>query len=434
VRAGRLPDSPTFNIELCAVRKLLLILTIPAFAFTSKAQRENCILKSPRVTIHFGAGGEVSASNNMVPGRYTRVNHYCPQDGFYAFTSHTSGCFRDDWHTLGEDHTPGDVNGNMLLINSSPSGGAFFKTTVEGLKPATRYEFSTWMINVCRITDKCPFPLLPDITIRLQTLSGKVISQLSIGEVARVKEIRWSKYNFMFTMPASETSVEILMVNHNPGGCGNDFAMDDITFRECVPPPPKKPVATSKPDLKKAAPVIAKKPALKIAKSPAKKPVAKKPAAKQSQPATAIKKPIGPVIKDTVTLAPPEVKKRPPLPAPPRVLTSRTNALVKVIEAEAGNIEVNLFDNGEIDGDTVSIYHNNRLIVSKALLSQKAVTVNININKGQPHHELVMVAENLGSIPPNTALMIVSAGSKKHEVFISSTKQKNAKVVLDLKQ
>jgi hypothetical protein len=95
---------------------------------------------------------------------------------------------------------------------------------------------------------------------------------------------------------------------------------------------------------------------------------------------------------------------------------------------------VNLFDNGEIDGDTVSIYHNNRLIVSKALLSQKAVTVNININKGQPHHELVMVAENLGSIPPNTALMIVSAGSKKHEVFISSTKQKNAKVVLDLKQ
>jgi hypothetical protein len=412
------------------VRKLLLILTIPAFAFTSEAQRENCILKPPRITIHFGAGGEVSASNNMVPGRYTRVNHYCPQDGFYTFTSHTSGCFRDDWHTLTEDHTPGDVNGNMLLIISSPSGGAFFKSAVEGLKAATQYEFSTWMINVCRITDKCPFPLLPDITIRLQTLSGKVIAQLSIGEVARVKEVRWSQYNFMFTMPASETSLEILMVNHNPGGCGNDFAMDDITFRECVPPPPpKKTVATSKAVVKKAAPVIVRKPAPKIVKKPQQKPIAKKPHSD-----TAIQKRIGPVIKDTVTLAPPEVKKRPPLPPPPRVLTTRTNALVKVIEADAGNIEVNLFDNGEIDGDTVSIYHNNRLIVSKALLSQKPVTVNININKGQPHHELVMVAENLGSIPPNTALMIVTAGSKRHEVFISSTKQKNAKVVLDLKQ
>jgi hypothetical protein len=413
------------------VRKLLLILTIPAFAFTSEAQRENCILKPPRITIHFGAGGEVSASNNMVPGRYTRVNHYCPQDGFYTFTSHTSGCFRDDWHTLTEDHTPGDVNGNMLLINSSPSGGAFFKTAVDGLKAATQYEFSTWMINVCRITDKCPFPLLPDITIRLQTLSGKVVAQLSIGEVARVKEVRWTQYNFMFTMPVLETSLEILMVNHNPGGCGNDFAMDDITFRECVPPPspPKKIVATSKPVVKKAAPVIVRKPAPKIVKKPQQKPIAKKP---QSRPA--IQKPIGPIIKDTVTLAPPEVKKRPFLPPPPRVLTTRTNALVKVIEADSGNIEVNLFDNGEIDGDTVSIYHNNRLIVSKALLSQKPVTVNININKGQPHHELVMVAENLGSIPPNTALMIVTAGSKRHEVFISSTKQKNAKVVLDLKQ
>ena len=419
------------------MRTLLLILTIPAFAFTSEAQRENCILKSPQITIHFGAGGEVSASNDMVPGRYTRVNHYCPQDGFYTFTSHTSGCFRDDWHTLTEDHTPGDVNGNMLLINSSPSGGAFFKTAVNGLKAATQYEFSTWMINVCRITDKCPFPLLPDITIRLQTLSGKVISQLSIGEVARVKEVRWSQYNFMFTMPASETSLEILMVNHNPGGCGNDFAMDDITFRECVPPrppPPKKPTAAPKPAVKKAAPVIAKKPVPKIVKAPAKKTVAKKPVVKQPQSGPSIQKPIGPIIKDTVTLAPPEVRKRPPLPAPPRVLTTRTNALVKVIEADPGNIEVNLFDNGEIDGDTVSIYHNNRLIVSKALLSQKPVTVNINISKGQPHHELVMVAENLGSIPPNTALMIVTAGSKRHEVFISSTKQKNAKVVLDLKQ
>jgi hypothetical protein len=413
------------------VRKLLLILTITAFALTSEAQPENCILKPPRITIHFGAGGEVSASNNMVPGRYTRVNHYCPQDGFYTFTSHTSGCFRDDWHTLTEDHTPGDVNGNMLLINSSPSGGAFFKSAVDGLKAATQYEFSTWMMNVCRITDKCPFPLLPDITIRLQTLSGKVIAQLSIGEVARVKEVRWSQYNFMFTMPASETSLEILMVNHNPGGCGNDFAMDDITFRECVPPPPppKKTIVTSKPVVKKAAPVIVRKPAPKIVKKPQQKPIAKKT---QSRPA--LPKPIGPVIKDTVTLAPPEVKKRPPLPPPPRVLTTRTNALVKVIEADAGNIEVNLFDNGEIDGDTVSIYHNNRLIVSKALLSQNPVTVNININKGQPHHELVMVAENLGSIPPNTALMIVTAGSKRHEVFISSTKQKNAKVVLNLKQ
>jgi hypothetical protein len=45
-----------------------------------------------------------------------------------------------------------------------------------------------------------------------------------------------------------------------------------------------------------------------------------------------------------------------------------------------------------------------------------------------------MVAENLGSIPPNTSLMIVTAGTKRYEVFISSSEQKNAKVVFDLKE
>ena len=411
------------------MRKLLLIISFLAFAFISEAQRENCILKTPQITIHFGAGGEVSESNNMVPARYTRVSHYCPSDGYYTFTPYTSRCFRDDWHTLTEDHTPGDVNGNMLLINSSPSGGAFFKTTVSGLKPATQYEFSTWMINVCRITDKCPFPLLPDVTIRLQTLSGKVISQLGIGEVARVQSVRWTQYNFMFTTPASEGSLEILMVNHNPGGCGNDFAMDDITFRECVPPPPpKKIVPVPKPSAKKVV-----TPVKKTAPAKVKKPLSR-PTVKKTQSKPAIHAPAIPPIKDTVSIAPPAEKKRPPLPPPPRVLTTRANTLVKAIETEAGNIKIELFDNAEIDGDTVSIYHNNRLIVSKALLSQRPVTINVRVNKEQPHHELVMVAENLGSIPPNTALMIVTAGAKRDEVFISSSKQKNAKVVLDLKE
>jgi hypothetical protein len=45
-----------------------------------------------------------------------------------------------------------------------------------------------------------------------------------------------------------------------------------------------------------------------------------------------------------------------------------------------------------------------------------------------------MVAENLGSIPPNTSLMVITTRNKRYEVFISSTEQKNAKVILDLKE
>ena len=108
--------------------------------------------------------------------------------------------------------------------------------------------------------------------------------------------------------------------------------------------------------------------------------------------------------------------------------------MVKQIETEAGEIRLDLYDNGEIDGDTVSIYHNNTLLVSQARLSQKPITISINVNAAQPHHELIMVADNLGSIPPNTSVMIITAGSKRYKVFISSTEQKNAKVVLNLKE
>jgi hypothetical protein len=107
---------------------------------------------------------------------------------------------------------------------------------------------------------------------------------------------------------------------------------------------------------------------------------------------------------------------------------------VRQIQIPAGELKIDLYDNGEIDGDTVTIYHNNELVVSKARLSQKPVTIRIMVDRDHPHHELIMVADNLGSIPPNTSLMIVTAKDKRYEVFISSTEQKNARVNIDLKE
>jgi hypothetical protein len=39
-----------------------------------------------------------------------------------------------------------------------------------------------------------------------------------------------------------------------------------------------------------------------------------------------------------------------------------------------------------------------------------------------------MYADNLGTIPPNTALMVVTAGAQKLDVYLSSTEQKSAAV------
>ena len=108
--------------------------------------------------------------------------------------------------------------------------------------------------------------------------------------------------------------------------------------------------------------------------------------------------------------------------------------MVKQIQVESGDINIRLYDNGDIDDDTVSIFHNNTLLKSKVRLSQNPISFTIPIDSTKPHHELVMVAENLGSIPPNTSLMIVTVGTKRYEIFISSSETKNAKIIFDLKE
>ena len=221
------------------------------------------------------------------------------------------------------------------------------------------------------------------------------------------------------------------MVDSAPGGCGNDFAMDDISFRECVKTPP---VVTVKPK----APVVAStKPKAPVVVQ--RQPVVQKPAPKKETPVPVKRQlqtsQVGKPQTDTTVRATPEVKQKPPVfTAPPPVIATRANPVIKTIETEPGEITFKLYDNGIVDGDTVTVYHNNMLLISHARLSEKPITFSIAVDAAHPHHELVMVADNLGSIPPNTSLMVVTAGARRYEIFISSTEQKNAKVIFDLKE
>jgi hypothetical protein len=111
-----------------------------------------------------------------------------------------------------------------------------------------------------------------------------------------------------------------------------------------------------------------------------------------------------------------------PLPA---VLKSRTNELLKTLTVNHSNIELRIYDDGAIDNDTVSVYYDNKLIVSKARLTDQPITVGITVEPSGHPHQLVMVAENLGDIPPNTSLLVVQDGEKRYEERIISTEQKN---------
>jgi hypothetical protein len=213
-----------------ALKKLGFIFIVLLFAFVSKAQPAGCIFRSPQVTINFGAGN-VPDLNTSDLFSYRRVPSSCPGDGYYSFASYTGECFNGDWHTIPEDHTPGDADGNMLLVNAGRQGSVFLNTPITGLKSNTIYELCLWLVNLCRPTNKCPYPLLPNLNVRLETPDGEIVASVFTGNVQRVPEPRWAPYRTYFTTPASASTLMLVMSDNNPSGCGNDFALDDITFR-----------------------------------------------------------------------------------------------------------------------------------------------------------------------------------------------------------
>jgi hypothetical protein len=98
------------------------------------------------------------------------------------------------------------------------------------------------------------------------------------------------------------------------------------------------------------------------------------------------------------------------------------------IKVDTGTIRLDFYDNGEIDGDSISVLVNRKVIISNQRLSAKPITSYITIDETSPYQEVEMVAENLGSIPPNTALLIITAGKNRYQLFLTSTETKTASV------
>lgn len=372
---------------------------------------QDCVFKDTLLKIDFGTAAGATEYNLRSLPNYQRDYSNCPNDGYYSYSTETSNCFNGDWITLTEDHTPNDRDGKMFFVNANPVASTFFIIKLTGFKPSTNYEFAVWMMNLCRINGGCT-PLPPNIVIRLENAAGEKVASFKTGLIVSSPSPYWKKYYGLFTTPADVGVLTLKMEDITNGGCGNDFVMDDITFRECYKPDPpvvEKPKQETRPvvkEVQKETPKL-KRDTIAVAKIPVEK---------------------NPVI-------PAKVSKIKPVSLPlPDVLTKRENPVIRKIETGATEMKIELYDNGQIDGDTVTIYHNNELIVSHAGLSEKPISFYIKVDPANPHHELTMVADNLGSIPPNTSLMVITAGKKRYEIFISSSEQKNAKLVIDLKE
>lgn len=112
-----------------------------------------------------------------------------------------------------------------------------------------------------------------------------------------------------------------------------------------------------------------------------------------------------------------------------RYFQRRKVEVQKIIETESDSVEIAFFDNNVIDDDTITIFYRGELLVKKHRLSEDSLVFYVKINPLEDN-ELIIYANNVGSIPPNTAAMVLNDNARRVELSINCDSNKNASVII----
>jgi hypothetical protein len=164
-------------------------------------------------------------------------------------------------------------------------------------------------------------------------------------------------------------------------------------------------------------------------------PVAANTETKKPETTTVIQKPAT-AAPTSIAITKPAVAVRPieEITAKVTTIAGRKSEFSQVVDFKSDSLQLSLYDNGEIDGDTVSIWMNDEVIMAKQGLKASAIRKTIYINRGQEDFTLVLFAENLGKYPPNTGLLVVHDGEDTYHLRFSSDYQKSSGIVFRRKK
>jgi hypothetical protein len=115
-------------------------------------------------------------------------------------------------------------------------------------------------------------------------------------------------------------------------------------------------------------------------------------------------------------------------------LVKRETEIIQTVVFKSDSLVISLYDNGEIDGDTVSVVLNGKIIIAKQGLTAKPIVTTIQTSALSDSVQLIMYAENLGRIPPNSGLLILQDGIERYRIRFSGDLQKNSAIILKRKR
>jgi len=211
------------------------------------------------------------------------------------------------------------------------------------------------------------------------------------------------------------------------------------------PPLVQQKPATTQPPQQKPAVVTTKKPAQEdvamnelekkqtlAANTQPKPPITATPVEKQQPPSTSIDTAVA-----SKKQAPDKTIAEKPAISSPLVakVAERKMAAPQMLTFSSDSLQLSLYDNGEVDGDTVSVLLNGEVILAKQGLKASAIRKTIYVPRGTNDSlTLVLYAENLGSYPPNTGLLVVRDGDNVYQIRFKADLTQNATVIFKRKE
>ncbi|MFP5040983.1 hypothetical protein [Parasediminibacterium sp. JCM 36343] len=117
-----------------------------------------------------------------------------------------------------------------------------------------------------------------------------------------------------------------------------------------------------------------------------------------------------------------------------KMFENRPKEYFKELFISSGKINIELYDNGAIDYDSVSIFLNNKLILKKTMLSYVPIKLTLPLDSLLPFNEISMFANNEGQIPPNTATLVLIDGDDRYELEMNSSLNRTATLKLSRKR
>ena len=232
----------TFYVRIVACSLLTLGALVINSVTTKIYAQNNCTNSNVLFSETFGTGTTATSSPDILTTGLTyQDTGSLANEGIYRIINSTHQ--KPEWHAS-EDHTANDINGKCLVVNGKAE--TFYSHQID--RPvgfaSGDYTTSLFVMNVNTPGTCAPNPLLTNISLRLEYLSDSSTwvpltgSPVSSGPIAQSINPTWVGLGATFNLPLTGTflvkSIRIILSDGTVGGCGNDYALDDITFSQCT--------------------------------------------------------------------------------------------------------------------------------------------------------------------------------------------------------